>query len=129
MPYRVYKERGIHIRNHCRTEPPRDLESSGLLATVGGRDRASASYATADCVEAPARAARRRFRGIHGGRTAPPLPAETRAVSGPATWMLSNAILIEWTRTAWITPYQRKRRQRRRRRGPNRERDKGERNE
>src|SRR5437762_3071740 len=50
--------------------------------TVGGRDRASASYAAADRVQAPASAARGRFRGIHGGRAAPSLPAEARTTSG-----------------------------------------------
>ena len=78
----VYKESGICVRNHCGAEPPRDLEPPGLVRTVGGRDRASASDAAADRVKAPARAARRRFRGIHGGRTAPSLPAEARTASG-----------------------------------------------
>src|SRR5438876_12356402 len=70
------------IRNYCGAEPPRDIEPPGLVTTVGGRDRASASYDAADRVKAPTRAARGRFRGIHGGRTAPSLPAETRAISG-----------------------------------------------
>src|SRR5207248_2139705 len=39
--------------------------------------RASASDAAAECVQALARLARGRFRGIHGGRTAPSLPVET----------------------------------------------------
>src|SRR5881409_402934 len=78
----VYKERGICVRNHCGAEPPRDIEPPGLVPTVGGRDRASASYAAADRVKAPARAARGRFRGIHGGRTAPPLPTESGTTSG-----------------------------------------------
>src|ERR1700693_3052551 len=82
MLYGVYKECGICIRNHCGAEPPRDFEPSGLLTTVGGRDRASASYAAADRVKAPASAARGRFRGIHGGRTAPSLPPESGAPSG-----------------------------------------------
>ena len=73
----VYQESGIRVRNHCGAEPPRDIEPSGLVTTVGWRDRASASYAAADRVKAPASAARGRFRGIHGGRTAPSLPAET----------------------------------------------------
>jgi hypothetical protein len=73
----VYQESGIWVRNRCGAEPPRDLEPPGLVTTVGWRDRESASYAAADCVKAPARAARGRFRGIHGGRTAPSLPAET----------------------------------------------------
>src|SRR5204863_6504781 len=68
---------GICVRNHCGAEPPRDTEPPGLVATLGWRDRASASYAAADRVKAPASAARGRFRGIHGGRTAPSLPAET----------------------------------------------------
>src|SRR5213080_179600 len=78
----VYEENGIGVRNHCGAEPPRDIEPPGLVPTVGGRDRASASYAAADRVKAPARAARGRFRGIHGGRTAPSLPAEARTASG-----------------------------------------------
>src|SRR5881227_3710422 len=73
----VYQESGICVRHHCGAEPPRDIEPPGLVPTVGWRDRASASYAAADRVKAPARAARGRFHGIHGGRTAPPLPAET----------------------------------------------------
>src|ERR1700730_17666698 len=71
------KRDGICLRNHCGAEPPRDTEPPGLVTTVGGRNRASTSYVAADCVKAPASAARRRFRGIHGGRTAPSLPAET----------------------------------------------------
>src|SRR5438128_2340530 len=73
----VYKESGVCVRNHCGAEPPRDIEPPGLVTTVGGRDRASAWYAPADRVEAPASAARGRLRGIHGGRTAPSLPPET----------------------------------------------------
>src|SRR5580692_4920667 len=82
MPRDVYRKSGICIRNHCGAEPPRDIESSGLLAAVGWRDRASSSYVAADRVKAPARAARGRFRRIHGGRTAPSLPAQTRTTSG-----------------------------------------------
>src|SRR3989449_1507858 len=78
----VYQESGICVRNHCGAEPPRDIEPPGLVTTVGGRDRASASYAAVDRVKAPASAARGRFRGIHGGRTAPSLPAEARTASG-----------------------------------------------
>src|SRR6266536_5849032 len=78
----VYQESGICVRNHRGAEPPRDLEPPGLVATVGGRDRAAASYAAADRVKAPAGAARGRFRGIHGGRTAPSLPAEARTTAG-----------------------------------------------
>src|SRR5438874_11388693 len=81
MLYRVYTKSGI-IRNHCGAEPPRDTEPAGLVRTVGGRDRASTSYVAADRVKAPASAARGRFRGIHGGRTATSLPAETRTTSG-----------------------------------------------
>src|SRR6266404_333690 len=77
----VYKESGICVRNHCGAEPPRDTEPPGLVTTVGWRDRASTSYAAADRVKAPASAARGRFRRIHGGRPAPPLPTETRTVS------------------------------------------------
>src|SRR5580693_214154 len=82
MPVRVYTRNGICLRNRCGAEPPCDIEPPGLVATVGGRDRASASYAATDRVKAPARAARGRFRGIHGGRTAPSLPAEARTASG-----------------------------------------------
>src|SRR5690349_14745892 len=78
----VYKESGICVRNHCGAEPPRDIEPPGLVATVGRRDRASASYAPAGRVKASASAARGRLRGIHGGRTAPSLPAETGTASG-----------------------------------------------
>src|SRR5437762_10310878 len=78
----VYEERGIGVRNHCGAGPPVVIDPPGLVPTVGGRDRASASYAAADRVEAPARAARGRFRGIHGGRTAPPLPTESGTTSG-----------------------------------------------
>ena len=73
----VYQERGIRIRNYRGTEPESDTEPPGLVPTVSGRDRAPASYDAADRVQAPARAARRWFRRIHGGRTAPSLPVET----------------------------------------------------
>src|SRR5215472_5928607 len=82
MSYGVYKDHGICVRNHCRAEPPCNTEPPGLVTTVGGRNRASASHAAADCVQAPARAARGRFRGIDRGRTAPSLPAETGTLSG-----------------------------------------------
>src|SRR6266446_1259317 len=78
----VYQEGEICVRNHCGAEPPRDIDPPGLVTAVGGRDRASASYAAADRVKAPARAARGRFRGIYSGRTAPSLPAEARTTSG-----------------------------------------------
>src|SRR5881296_2168059 len=78
----VYEESGIGVRNHRGAEPPRDPAPPGLVPTVGGRDRASASYAAAGRVQAPASAARGRFRGIHGGRTAPSLPAEASTASG-----------------------------------------------
>src|SRR2546429_9164445 len=78
----VYTEHGICVRYHCGAEPPRDTEPAGLVATVGGRDRAPASYVAARGVKAPARAARRRFRGVHCGRTAPSLPTETGITSG-----------------------------------------------
>src|SRR5208282_1286727 len=78
----VYEGHGICVRNHRGAEPPRDPKPPGLVPTVGGRDRASASYAAAGRVQAPARAARGRFRGIQGGRTAPSLPAETWTISG-----------------------------------------------
>src|ERR1700721_561516 len=78
----VYQESGICFRNHRGAEPPRDIEPAGLVPTVGWRDRASTSHAAAHRVQAPASAARSRFRGIHGGRTAPALPAETRTTAG-----------------------------------------------
>jgi hypothetical protein len=73
----VYEESGICIRNHCGAEPPGYIEPPGLVPTIGGRDRASTWYAADDGVKTSARAACGRFRGIHGGRTAPSLPAET----------------------------------------------------
>src|SRR5260370_2540591 len=82
MPCGVYEEHGICVRNHCGAEPPRDIEPAGLVTTIGWRDRASAWYAAADRVKAPASAARGRFRGIHGGRTAPSLSTEARTTSG-----------------------------------------------
>src|SRR5213594_2534242 len=82
MLFGVYEESGICIRNHCGAKPPGDIEPPGLVTTVGGRDRASASYDAADRVKAPASAARGRFRRIHGGRTAPSLPTEARTTSG-----------------------------------------------
>src|SRR5216110_2909569 len=78
----VYQEGGIRVRHHCGAESPRDLEPPGLVRTVGWRDRASAWYDAADRVKAPARAARGRFRGIHGGCTAPSLPLEARTPPG-----------------------------------------------
>src|SRR5271167_1949357 len=71
MLCRVYKGHGVRVRGHCGAEPPRDIEPPDLVPTVGGRDRASTSYAAAGRVKAPASAARGRFRRIHGGRTAP----------------------------------------------------------
>ena len=75
--HQVYWQSGICFRNHCGAEPPGDTEPSGLVKTVGWRDRATTSSTAADCVKAPAGAARGRFRRIHGGRTAPSLRAET----------------------------------------------------
>src|SRR5436190_22255429 len=77
MPSAVYQERGHRLRNHRGAEPPRDIEPSGLVAAVGGTDRASAPYVAADRVKASAGAARGRFRGVHRGRTAPSLSVET----------------------------------------------------
>src|SRR5580658_345245 len=77
MLYAGYYEHGIRLRNHCGAESPRDIGSAGLGGTVGGGDRASTSHAAAHRVQAPPSAARRRFRGVYGGRTTPPLPAET----------------------------------------------------
>ena len=71
-----YTKSGICVRNHCGAEPPRDTEPPGLVTTVGWRDFAAASYVAADRIKAPARAARGRLRGIHGGRPASSLPTE-----------------------------------------------------
>src|SRR5438552_4404662 len=73
---------GICVRNHRGAEPPRDPAPPGLVPTVGGRDRAPPADAAAHGLQAPARAARGRFRGIHGGRTAPALPLEARTPPG-----------------------------------------------
>jgi hypothetical protein len=73
----VYEASGICVRHHRGAEPPRDTERPALVTTVGGRDRASTSYAAADRVKALASAARGRFRRIYGGRTAPSLSIET----------------------------------------------------
>src|SRR5262245_14411665 len=77
MLHSVYKERGICVRNHCGAESSRDIEPPGLVTTVGWRDRASTPYAATDRFKAPASPPRGRFCGIHGGCTAPSLPAET----------------------------------------------------
>src|SRR5258708_3865088 len=100
----VYKAYGICLRNHCGAEPPRDTESPGLVPAVGGRDRASSSYAAADRVKASASAARGRFRGIHGGRTAPPLPAETGTVSGDGRLAGSVSPVLVHSRGCSRTP-------------------------
>src|SRR5262249_4379539 len=63
-------------------EPPSDPEPPRLVGAVGRGDPASAWYAAADRLEAPACLARGRFGGIHGGRAAPSLPAETRRPPG-----------------------------------------------
>src|SRR3982074_3425308 len=78
----VYEEHGICIRNYCGAEPAGDIEPAGVVTTVGGRDRARTRHDAADGVKAPARAARGRLRGIHGGRTAPSVPTETGITSG-----------------------------------------------
>ena len=77
----VYTKDGIRVRDHCRAEPSRDTEPTGLVTTVGGRDRASASYAAANRIQAPARAARSRLCGSNGGRTAPSLSVEAGTIS------------------------------------------------
>src|SRR6266849_2818988 len=104
MPCGVYEENGICLRNHCRAEPPCDTEPPSLIPTVGWRDQASASYAAADRVKAPARAARGRFRGIHGGRTAPSLPAEARTASGGACLARSVPPVVVRSRGCARTP-------------------------
>src|SRR5436190_1741929 len=82
MPRWVYRAHGICVRNHCRAEPPRDIEPPGLVTTVSRGDRAPASHAATDRLEAPAGAARGRARGSHGGRTAPSLSAEPCTAPG-----------------------------------------------
>src|SRR5689334_25355762 len=82
MPCGVYQAHGICVRRPCGAEPPRDLATPGLVPTLGGRDRAPAADAPADRVQAPARAARGRVRGIHGGRPAPSLPGEPGTTAG-----------------------------------------------
>src|SRR5579862_4647168 len=82
MPYTVYKKGGIRVRNYCGAEPARDLEPPPLVPTVGRGDRAPASNAAAGGIQAPAGAARSRFRRIHSGRTAASVPAETGAPAG-----------------------------------------------
>ena len=130
----VYQESGICVRDHCGAEPPRDIEPPGLVTAVGGRDRASASYAAADRVKAPASAARCRFRGIHGGRTAPSLPAETGTTSGDRCLAGSVPPVLVRSRGCSRTPPRphgsihtnEKKDNEKKRRGPNRESDKGE---
>src|SRR5215472_11723321 len=94
MLCRVYKDCGICVRSHCGAEPPRDIEPPGLVTTVSWRDRASASHAAADRVQAPASAAGGRFRGIHCGRTAPSLPAQTGTASGGGCLAVSLSPLL-----------------------------------
>src|SRR5262245_3646858 len=86
----VYQDRGIRLRHHRGTEPPRDTRPAGLVPAVGRRDRASPADAPADRLEAPARAARRRVRGIHGGPATPSLPAE--AGTTPGAGCLARAV-------------------------------------
>src|ERR1700689_1477330 len=82
MLYDVYEEYGIRIRNHCGAEPPGDPDAPGLIRAVGGGDRAPTSHDAADRIQAPARAARGRVRGVYRGRTAPSLSAQTRTLPG-----------------------------------------------
>ena len=81
MRLAVYTDCGA-VRNHCRAEPPRDIEPSGLVPTVSGRNRAATSYVPADSIKTPARFARSWFRRIHCGSAAPCLSTETRTASG-----------------------------------------------
>src|SRR5262249_15887466 len=82
MQFTVYTERGIRVRDYCGAEPKGDFEPAGFGRTVGWRVRAPVSYGAGDGVQAPAGAPRGRFRRIHGGRTAPSLPAEARTTRG-----------------------------------------------
>src|SRR2546425_4198154 len=96
---------GICVRNHCGAEPPRDPAPPGLVPTVGGRDRAPTADAAAHGLQAPARAARGRFRGIHGGRTAPALPLEARAPAGVGCLARSvPAVLVRSCRCSRTPP-------------------------
>src|SRR6266568_7749864 len=104
MRCRVYEEHGIGVRNHCGAEPPRDTEPPRLVPTVGWRDRAPTSHAADDRVKAPARAARGWFRGIHGGRTAPSLPAEARTTSGGGCLAVSVPSVLVRSRGCSRTP-------------------------
>src|SRR5262249_18673534 len=78
----VYQEGGICLRNHRRAEPPRDIEPAGLVGAVGRRNRTSPWHGAAGRLEAPARTARGRLRGVDGGCTASPVPAETGTTPG-----------------------------------------------
>src|SRR4051794_5464362 len=82
MPCEVYKKCGVRVRDHCGAEPPRDIKLVGIVTTVGRRDRAPTGYDAAGGIETPASAAGGGFRGIHGGRTAPSVPAETGTTAG-----------------------------------------------
>src|SRR5512132_3971775 len=82
MRHGAYSWHGVCLRNHCRAEPSRDPEPARVVSAVGGGDRARAAHAAAGRVQAPASAARGGVRRIHGGCTAPSLPAETGAPSG-----------------------------------------------
>src|SRR6266513_2447596 len=72
----VYTEHGICVRYHCGAEPPRDT----------------------------ARAARRRFRGVHCGRTAPSLPTETGITSGGGCLAGAVPSILERSRRCPRTP-------------------------
>src|SRR5882672_10631165 len=100
----VYQESGICVRSHCGAEPPRDIEPPGLVTTVGWRNRASTSYAAADCVKAPASSARGGFRRVHGGRTAPSLPVEIGTTSGGGCLAVSVPPVLVRSRGCSRTP-------------------------
>src|SRR5690242_18344743 len=103
----VYKGSGIRVRNHCGAEPARDLEPAGVLTTVGGRDRASTSDASADRLKTPASAARCRFCRIHDRRAAPSVPAEARTTSGVGCLAGSvPAVLVRSRRCSRTPPRQ-----------------------
>src|SRR5215469_6769811 len=82
MPHRVYDGHGIRVRDHCRAEPPRNIDPARLIATVGWGHRASAPYAANVRVQASASAARGRLRGVHRRCAAPSLPPQARTTSG-----------------------------------------------
>src|SRR5262249_30947158 len=86
----VYIGHGICLRNYCRAESPRHPQPPRFFRAIRRRNRAPPSHVAAQRLQAPARSARCRFRGVHRGRSTTPLPPETRTVSG--TRLLARAV-------------------------------------